>query len=122
MLLGGTKVALDVEYLKADRRGQPGRRRKNGRRGQGGTGLYPILAVLGIWFGVTPALSGEVCRQVADSDSVRAGQAALERRGIKLGHKQTQRVVNKFSTRAVEQRDRWLEQMRQEPASKGPLS
>lgn len=121
-LLGGSQVPLRVEYLKPDRRGQPGRRRHSGGRGRGGTGLYPVLVVLGICFGVTPALAGEVCRQVADSDSVRAGQSALERRGIKLGHKQTQRVVNKFSTRAVQHRDKWLEQMRTEPASPGPLS
>lgn len=121
-LLGGHRVRVPVEYLKVNRRNQPGRRRKNGRRGPGGTGLYPVLAVLGIWFGVTPALCGEVCRQVADSDSVRAGQAALARREIVLGHKQTQQVVNKFSTRAVEQRDRWVEQVNEKPPAQGPLA
>lgn len=121
-LLGGHKTRLPVEYLKINRRHQPGRRRKNGRRGLGGTGLYPTLAVLGIWFGVTPALGGEVCRQVADSDSVRAGQAALARRGIVLGHKQTQAVVNKFGTRVVEQRDRWIEQVNERPPDNGPLA
>lgn len=120
-LLGGQSVRVPVEYLKVNRRRQRGRRRKNGRRGGGGTGLYPVLSVLGICFGVTPALCGEVCRQVADSDSVRAGQAALARRGIVLGHKQTQAVVNKFSTRAVEHRDTWVEQVNEQPAGPGPL-
>jgi hypothetical protein len=70
--------------------------------------VYPALAALGIHYGATPALVGEVVRQVADSDSVRAGRSALERRGIDLEYKQTLRIVNAFGTRAVEQRDQWL--------------
>lgn len=120
-LHGGTTVRVRTEYLGPDRRRQ-GRRRRTGRRGRGGAGLYPVLAVLGIAAGVTPALAAEICRQVTDSDSVRAGRAALARRGIDLGHKQTLRIVNAFSRRAVEQRDRWLERMRQAPAQRGPLS
>jgi hypothetical protein len=120
-LLGGGRVRVSVEYLKPNRRGQPGRRRGSGRRGRGGAGLYPVLSALGIGLGVTPALAGEICRQVADSDSVRAGRAALDRRGIDLGHKQTLRIVNGFSRRAVEQRDAWLEESRLRPATSGPL-
>lgn len=80
-LLGGSEVRLNVEYVRPNRRGLPGRPRKVGKRGKGGAGFYPVLAMLGVWFGVTPALGGEVCRQVADSDSLRAGRAALARRG-----------------------------------------
>src|SRR5258707_5389993 len=120
-LLGGSCIRVHAEYLKVNRRGQPGRRRGNGRRGRGGTGLYPVLAVLGIALGATPALAGEICRQVTDSDSVRAGRAALDRRGIDLGHKQTLRIVNGFSTRAVQQRDAWLAKARLAPAASGPL-
>jgi len=120
-LLGGGSTQVAVEYLRRDRRGRPGRRRKSRRRGKAGAGVYPVLIALGIWCGVTPALAGEVCRQVADSDSVRAGRAALDRRGIDLGHKQTLRVVNRFSARAVEQRDRWLQEARQAVARRGPL-
>jgi hypothetical protein len=80
-----------------------------------------VLAVLGIAAGVTPALAAEICRQVTDSDSVRAGRAALAQRGIDLGHKQTLRIVNSFSRRAVEQRDRWVARMRAAPAQSGPL-
>lgn len=120
-LLGGKEVRLNVEYVKPNRRGQPGRRRMSGRRGKGGTGFYPVLAVLGIWFGVTPALAAEVCRQVADSDSVRAGRSALGRRGIELGHGRTLRIVNKSSARAVEQRGAWLRQARESPPVRGVL-
>ena len=120
-LLGGRRIRVRAEYLKVNRRGQPGRRRGNGRRGRGGTGIYPVLAVLGIAQGVTPALAGEICRQVADSDSVRAGRAALDRRDIDPGHKQTLRIVNGFSHRAVQQRNAWLASARLGPAASGPL-
>jgi len=120
-LLGGSDVRVTVEYVKPNRIGRPGRRRKVGQRGKGGVGFYPVLAALGIWFGVTPALGGEVCRQVADSDSVRAGRAALARRGIDLGHKRTLRVVNKYSGRAVAQRGQWLEQVCNDPPVRGVL-
>lgn len=112
-LLGGSELRLaNLEYLKRNRRRKQ-RGRPRTKRGPGGTGLYPALAALGICFGVTPALAGEICAQVADSDSVRAGRAALGRRGIDLGHKQTLRIVNAFSGRAVAQRQAWLEQARQ---------
>ena len=119
-LLGGSKVHLhDIEYLKPNRRNKPGRPRK--KRGKGGAGLYPALTALGICFGVTPALAGEVCRQVADSDSVRAGRAALDRRGIDLGHKQTLRLVNAISARSVKQRTDWLQQARDNEPKSGLL-
>lgn len=122
-LLGGATVQLSTPYLKPDRRKSPGRRRRAGRRGRSGTGIYPVLAALGISFGVTPALAGEIVRQVADSDSVRAGRAALARRGIDLGHKQTLRIVHLFGDRAVLQRNEWLSMLLEgsEPRS-GPLS
>jgi hypothetical protein len=121
-LLGGSVVRLDhVPYVKADRRGRPGRRRGTGRRGKAGAGFYPLLAALGIAWGITPALAGEICRQVADSDSVRAGRQALDRRGIDLGHKQTLRIVNQFSQRAVAQRNALLENATAAPPQSGLL-
>lgn len=120
-LLGGQQVECQVEYYKPNRRTQKGRHRRTGRRGKGGTGLYPVLAALGIWFGVTPALAAEVCRQVTDSDSVRSGRSALDRHGADLGHKSTLRLVNRFSARAVEQRQQWLDKARKEVPKEGPL-
>lgn len=121
-LLGGSKITVPAEYIKPDYRTGTRRGRRRKGRGDGGAGCYPVLAALGIAFGVTPALGGEICRQVADSDSVRAGRAALERRGIDLGHQRTLRIVNHFGHRAVEQRGRWLEAARQQPAVRGPLA
>ena len=117
-LLGGRTVKVRVTYVTVDRRGVPGRPRGIGKRGKAGTGLYPALAVLGIWFGVTPALADEISRQVTDSDSVRTGRSALGRRGIDLGHKQTLRIINALGRRAVEQRDRWVMNALESPAPK----
>lgn len=121
-LLGGGKARVQTPYLKPDHRGRPGLPRKSGGRGRGGSGVYPVLAALGISFGVTPALAGEITRQVADSDSVRTGRAALARRGIDLGHKQTLRIVRLFGGRAVEQRAGWLTATLEAPPQSGPLS
>ena len=120
-LKGGRRVVVNVGYLKPDLSKQPGPRRGTGRRGAGGAGVYPVLAALGICFGVTPGLADDICRQVADSDSVRSGRAALERRGIDLGHKQTLRIVNEFGQRAVEQRAEWLADALAADLSSGPL-
>lgn len=119
-LLGGRKVSFRVDYFKPDHRGRRGRKRT--KRGKSGVGLYPQLAALGFAVGVSPALAVEICTQVADSDSVRAGRAALARRGMDLGHKQTLRIVNSFSARAVAQRDRWLDRARRTKPCAGPLS
>jgi len=119
-LLGGSSVSLDVEYQQPNYRSKK-RRTKKKTRGKGGAGLFPVLAALGIWFGVTPALAGEVCRQIADSDSVRAGRAALERRGILLSQRKALALLNSFSCRAVDQRRRWMDIIRQCPARVGPL-
>ncbi len=121
-LLGGAEVRVKVGYLRPDLRGRPGRKRGHGRRGRGGAGLYPALAALGIWCGVTPALADEVSRQVTDSDSVRTGQAALIRRGIDLGYKQTLSLVNSFGRRVVEQRTAWLAETLLADLRAGPLA
>lgn len=109
-LLGGSTVRVDVEYLKPDRRGRRGRPRGSGKRGKGGQGLYPALVALGIVFGASPALATEVCCQIADSDSLRAGLASLARRGIDLGHKPTRRLVNRVGQQARHESHRWLKQ------------
>lgn len=121
-LLGGRQVKLEgIEYLKPNFRGGRRRGRKRTKRGKGGAGFYPVLACLGIWFGVTPALAGEVCRQVVDSDSVRTAREALARRGIVFGQRKIQLLANKFGARAVEQRNAWLAKVRAEAAMRGPL-
>lgn len=120
-LLGGRRVKVRADYLRPDLSMNPGPKRAHGRRGKAGAGIFPVLAALGIDFGVTPALAGEVARQVTDSDSVRAGQAALMRRGINLEYKQLLRVVNSVGQRCIEQRDNWLADALEGPPRTGPL-
>jgi hypothetical protein len=120
-LLGGKQTTVNVEYFRPDLHGRRGRKRGHGRRGKSGVGLYPVLAALGIWFGITPALCGELCRQVSDSDSARAAQAALATRDIQYTPKEILTYVNKFSHRAVAQRADWLARARDGPAHPGPL-
>ena len=120
-LLGGRQVSVRVDYLRKDLSARPGPKRGHGRRGKAGSGVYPALAALGIEFSVTPALAAEATRQVTDSNSLRAGQSALKRRGIDLEYKQLLRVVNAVGARSVEQRDRWLADVLEEPAKRGPL-
>lgn len=122
-LLGGSKTSIEVAYAAPNKRESKCNKNRRGRkRKRAAQGIYPTLAALGICFGVTPALAGEICRQVADSDSVRTGREALARRGIDLGHKQTLRIVDKFGARAAEQRTQWLLNAMEKPALKGPLS
>ena len=112
-----------VPYLKRDHRGRPGRKRRSGRRGKGGTGLYPTLAALGIWYRATPALTGEVVQQVAASDALRPAREALARRGIDVGYKRTLDLVNYMAGRAVEQRERWFDDVRRAaPVTGGQLA
>ena len=114
--LGGSNYEVKAEYLKPDLRGRRGRKRQ--RRRKGGTGFYPMLVALGISFGVTPALVSEVCRQITDSDSLKAGRQALERRGIILGHNKTLNLFNNFGKRATQQRDDWSENMQSQSPGK----
>lgn len=121
-LLGGRKVRVWTVYLKQNKRGSAGSSQCIGRRGAGGTGMYPVLCALGIAFGVTPALADEICRQVADSDSVRSARECLSRRDIDLGHKQVLRIVNKIGSQLIQQRAQWLQRMLEQPPSDGLLS
>jgi hypothetical protein len=122
-LLGGGTTRVKVPYLKQDLRGRSGRKRGSGRRREGGSGMYPTLAALGIWFGVSPALAGEVVRQDVDSDSVRTARQALARRGIDLGHKQTLRLFDHWGRRAVQQRQCWFDDvMAAAPTAGGMLT
>jgi hypothetical protein len=120
-LLGGGRTRVIAPYLKPDRRRCPGRKRGSGRRRGGGSGVYPTLAALGIWQGVSPALAGEVVRQTVDSDSVRTARHALARRGIDLGHKQTLRLFHHVAQRTVDQRQRWFEDVQGKAPPRGGL-
>jgi hypothetical protein len=123
MLLGGSRIRLRTPYYKPSQAKLSPRQqsRKKPHRGEGGAGLYPVLTALGIAFGVTPAVAGEVVRQITDSDSIDAGRTALARWGLNLTHPRARALVNHFSHRSLEQRSAALEAARQQPRQAGPL-
>lgn len=103
-LLGGNSYPIRTQYLLPPSKGRRSRRRPN-------VGLWPCLVALGIWWQSSPALASETARQIADSCSFRDGLEALKRRGIDLGYKRTLALYQRFSQRAAEQRDAWVEEM-----------
>ena len=120
-LLGGSEIRVRALYIRPEQQSRPGPRRKPGKRGKSGVGLYPVLAALGICEKVTPALGAEVARQVAGSDSFRPALEALKSRGIDLGYKTALRIANAFGQRAVEQRNAWVEAIHQARAHRGSV-
>lgn len=108
-LLGGTVVNVQTSYWVPDRRRKRGRRRRVGKRGKDGVGLYPLLTTLGIFNGATPALQAEVARQVTESTSFDVAQANLNARGIHLNRKTTRRIAYGLADRALNYRNAMLE-------------
>jgi hypothetical protein len=108
-LLGGTVVNVQTTYWVPDRRRKRGRRRRVGKRGKDGVGLYPLLTTLGIFNGATPALQAEVARQVTESTSFDVAQANLNARGIHLNRKTTRRIAYGLADRALNYRNAMLE-------------
>ncbi len=105
--LGGHTYAFTTPYTPAIR---------NRRHTRPRPGLLPVFAALGIWWRVSPALADEVTYQITESDSLRSGIACLKRRGIGLEYKRTLKLYQRFSQRAVEQRNRWVKRILDEPS------
>lgn len=103
--IGGLCLELETPYLGPDYRERPGRRKGTGKRGPGGTGIYPVLAQLGIFEGATPAVQSEVTRQAARNTSFEVAQQALADRGCELDVKQVRRIALAVGQAALDQRD-----------------
>jgi hypothetical protein len=84
-LLGGLVVCIATLYC-------PPRRRTGNGRGKKGTGLYPELAALRMFDGLSPNLQSEVARLVATMPIERA-RVELARRGIDLDEKTVHRIA-----------------------------
>ena len=124
-LLGGGEATVATPYLRPDISGRPGPTRGSGKRGPGGSGLYPVLLALGISFTVTPAAASEILRSVVGTESVRVARETLASHDLDLGHERTLRIVNHFGCRIVEQLDSWYDAWKNKPLSEltsGPLS
>jgi len=113
--LGGHAYSFRTPYMPAI---------KNRRHKRPRPGLLPVLVTLGIWWRTSPALADEVAHQITESDSLRSGIACLERRGIDLKYKRTLTFYQRFSQRAVEQRNQWVDRVLDDPvgsSQKAPL-
>ena len=106
--LFGNVVKPKLRYYSPIRR--KGRKRKWGKRGKGGSGIFPALDVLGIRFGTTPALAGEVARSVADGPSMETAQEHLSHRGISLDIKVIRRISEAFAEISLSLRNAWLKE------------
>lgn len=127
-LLGGSQRKLRTPYCLKRRPRSP--RRKHGEvesdpgpgrsraRGPGGSGLYPVLAVLGIQFRVTPALGCEVAREVA-LGTLEEARASLVARGVRLGEKTIERIAEQIAERALGYRQWCVEQAERMRVSEG---
>jgi hypothetical protein len=111
-LLGGSTVRIRSPYY-LERPPKRGRRRKKGRRGRPGNGLYPRLAVLGIHYRLSPALASEIARLTVMSTAQEAVET-LQLRGITVDRKKVLTLTGRLAQRGLEHRE-WL----QEQAAKG---
>jgi hypothetical protein len=98
-----TKTTHWVEHLRG-RRGPCRTKRRNG-----GTGVYPVLWMLGVYDRCTPALQAEISRAMTLCGSGAEACALLDTRGISLAPKQVGRIAYSVGKRALVARDHLLD-------------
>lgn len=103
--LGGVVLSLSTPYLSQSLRGRPGPTRGVGRRGETGTGRYPVFEALGVMHRTTPALASEVARQSVRTASFVEAQQALAERGIDVTKETVRAISVKVGREALRQRD-----------------
>lgn len=86
-------------------RRRKGRRRGRGRRGPGGTGLFPVLKMLGVTAGASPALCEKAVLAVMNNTFDEAAEA-LRRDGVSISAKRLRTISMKFSKAALLERKR----------------
>jgi len=122
-LLGGSVVKFRTLQMFPVAPKRLGRKKGVGRRGKAGAGLYPALAVLGIAGRSTPALRGEVARELAEANSVSVARASLEERGLAVPHKVALRLAYLLGERALEARAERIDAvLRSTPPSTGEFA
>lgn len=97
---GGRVVELETPYMQplSPSPKEPGRRRGRGSRGQGGGGLFPVLAVLGFVCRVSPYLASLTARTTAQLDSHEEAVQTLKIQGYSLDVD----AVRRISARAAD--------------------
>jgi hypothetical protein len=112
-LSGGATIRLQTPYFARRRGKRRGRRRGVGRRGSGGTGVFPVLLCLGIRWGATPGLASQVAREAADSTSYECTRESLAARGVDLDVKVIRRLSMALGAEGLKVREARLEEARQ---------
>ncbi len=121
-LLGGSVIRFRTLQLLPMAQKRPGRKRGVGRRGKGGSGVYPALATLGIEGQSTPALRAEVARELAEANSVAVARASLSERGLDVPHKTALRLAYLFAEKALERRADAMAEATTSPPEVGELA
>jgi len=94
---GGGEVTLDTPYMEAvTPASKPGPRRAQGKRGKGGAGLYPVLAVLGFVLRSSPYVTLRTARMATLVDSYQEARETLVGEGLDMDEKQIKSVVERL--------------------------
>jgi len=92
-LVGGAETRVLTPYMAPPTpQGKPGPRKKRGRRGKGGGGLYPVLAALGLLARTSPSVASATARAAARAGSFEEAGEALAEQGLEL-HADTVRTL-----------------------------
>lgn len=99
--LGGQHIRVKTQYMRALPRGGGAT-----VRGSQGTGVYPVLDMLGILGRSTPALRLQVAHAVAEANSVTSAREVLAHGGTEIDHKAALRLTYLVCDDALRARDK----------------
>ena len=99
--LGGQHIRVKTPYMRALPRGGGAQ-----VRGGQGTGVYPVLDMLGILGRSTPALRLQVAHAVAEANSVTSAREVLAKGGTEIDHKAALRLTYLVCDDALRARER----------------
>lgn len=92
-LVGGEETTISTPYMAPIApTGKPGPKPKQGQRGKGGAGLFPVLASLGFLGRVSPHVVSETARYASLLGSFDEAAGVLKRQGTQL-HPDTVRMI-----------------------------
>lgn len=99
--LGGQHIRVKTPYMRALPRGGGAK-----VRGGQGTGVYPVLDMLGVLGRSTPALRLQVAHAVAEANSVTSAREVLAKGGTEIDHKSALRLTYLVCDDALRARER----------------
>ncbi len=100
--LGGQMIRVTTPYMRALPRGGGALE----TRGTQGTGVYPILDMLGVAGRSTPALRLQLAQMVSEANSVTSARELLESGGTEIDHKAALRLTYLVSDDALRAREK----------------